>query len=148
MKRQKSAHPHPMDIHVGGRLRSARLLAGYSQGKLASFVGLTFQQVQKYEKGMNRIGASRLQQFAELLNVSPAYFFEGTDGAQPQPATANDLSELLDAGIDGDAARPQRQALDLLHHFGLVRDPATRASIVHLVKAAAAGATHTGGNPL
>jgi len=148
VKRQKSTHPHPMDIHVGSRLRSARLLAGYSQGKLASFVGLTFQQVQKYEKGMNRIGASRLQQFAELLNVSPAYFFEGTDGAQPQPATANDLSELLDAGIDGDAARPQRQALDLLHHFGLVRDPATRASIVHLVKAAAAGATHTGSNPL
>ncbi|MBX3455704.1 MAG: helix-turn-helix transcriptional regulator [Ferrovibrio sp.] len=139
-----------MDVHVGSRLRSARLLAGYSQGKLAAFVGLTFQQVQKYEKGMNRIGASRLQQFAELLNVSPAYFFEGVDGAQraPQPATANDLSELLDAGIEGDAARPQRQALDLLHHFGLVRDPATRASIVHLVKAAAAGATHTGNAPL
>lgn len=139
-----------MDAAVGARLRSARQLAGMSQTDLARRVGVTFQQVQKYEKGMNRIGASRLQQFAELLNVSPAYFFEGADGQQrmPQTATANDLSELLEAGIESENARPQRQALDLLHHFGLVRDPATRASIVHLVKAAAAGATQTNSSTL
>ena len=68
--------PNPVDQHVGSRVRMRRVLAGMSQERLGDALGLTFQQVQKYEKGTNRIGASRLQQIAAALNVSPAFFFE------------------------------------------------------------------------
>src|SRR6202161_905281 len=68
--------PNPTDKHVGSRVRMRRMLAGMSQEKLGDALGLTFQQVQKYEKGTNRIGASRLQQIAGILRVSPAFFFE------------------------------------------------------------------------
>jgi transcriptional regulator with XRE-family HTH domain len=79
--------PDPIDRHVGGRVRMRRLLLKMSQEKLGEALGLTFQQVQKYEKGMNRIGASRLQQIAKILNVAPAYFFDGAPAATVnQPA--------------------------------------------------------------
>ena len=79
--------PDPIDRHVGARVRMQRMLLKMSQEKLGEALGLTFQQVQKYEKGMNRIGASRLQQISKILNVPPAFFFEGAPGgggAQPQ----------------------------------------------------------------
>src|ERR1700727_3574896 len=68
--------PDPIDRHVGARVRMRRLILGMSQGKLGEALDVTFQQVQKYEKGANRIGASRLQQLARVLDVPPAYFFE------------------------------------------------------------------------
>jgi transcriptional regulator with XRE-family HTH domain len=68
--------PNPIDKHVGSRVRMRRVLIGMSQEKLGGALGLTFQQVQKYEKGTNRIGASRLQQIAGILSVPPAFFFE------------------------------------------------------------------------
>jgi transcriptional regulator with XRE-family HTH domain len=76
--------PNPIDKHVGSRVRMRRILIGMSQERLGGALGLTFQQVQKYEKGTNRIGASRLQQIAGVLNVPPAFFFEdmpATSGA-------------------------------------------------------------------
>ena len=75
--------PNPIDSHVGARLRMRRTLIGMSQEKLGAALGITFQQVQKYEKGANRIGASRLQDIARVLQVAPAFFFDGapsTDG--------------------------------------------------------------------
>ena len=69
--------PNPIDKHVGSRVRMRRVLLGMSQEKLGEALNLTFQQVQKYEKGTNRIGASRLQQISKTLNVPPAYFFDG-----------------------------------------------------------------------
>jgi len=69
--------PNPIDQHVGSRVRMRRVLIGMSQEKLGESLGLTFQQVQKYEKGTNRIGASRLQDISKTLNVPPAFFFEG-----------------------------------------------------------------------
>jgi len=69
--------PNPIDQHVGSRVRMRRVLIGMSQEKLGESLGLTFQQVQKYEKGTNRIGASRLQEISKTLNVPPAFFFEG-----------------------------------------------------------------------
>src|ERR1700732_4625168 len=69
--------PHPIDRHVGRRGRMRRVMLRMSQEKLGEALGLTFQQVQKYEKGTNRIGASRLQQISRTLDVPPAYFFEG-----------------------------------------------------------------------
>src|SRR5512132_3865923 len=69
--------PNPVDKHVGNRVRMRRMMLGMSQEKLGQALGLTFQQVQKYEKGMNRIGASRLQQISDILQVPAAFFFEG-----------------------------------------------------------------------
>ncbi len=72
-----SEHPHPVDIHVGHRVRERRILLGMSQSKLADALGITFQQVQKNEKGANRVGCSRLFDISEALGVSIPYFFEG-----------------------------------------------------------------------
>ncbi len=69
--------PNPIDKHVGSRVRMRRMMLGMSQEKLGDALGLTFQQVQKYEKGTNRIGASRLQQIAQILQVQVSFFFEG-----------------------------------------------------------------------
>jgi len=72
--------PNPTDKHVGARVRMRRMMLGMSQEKLGDALGLTFQQVQKYEKGANRIGASRLQQIAHILQVPVSFFFEGLAG--------------------------------------------------------------------
>ncbi|MSP33216.1 MAG: XRE family transcriptional regulator, partial [Pseudolabrys sp.] len=69
--------PNPIDKHVGSRVRMRRMMLSMSQGKLGDALGLTFQQVQKYEKGANRIGASRLQQISNILQVPVSFFFEG-----------------------------------------------------------------------
>lgn len=80
MPRRTTKGPNPIDIHVGSRLRKQRVMLGMSQASLAEAFGLTFQQVQKYESGMNRMGSSRLQQAASILGVPVSYFFEGGDG--------------------------------------------------------------------
>src|ERR1700722_6520927 len=74
--------PNPIDKHVGSRVRMRRMMLGMSQEKLGDALGLTVQQVQKYEKGTNRIGASRLQQISHILQVSVSFFFEGAPSAQ------------------------------------------------------------------
>ena|ERR1700733_5034813 len=71
---------NPVDRHVGTRIRMQRMARGFSQTELGKAVGVTFQQVQKYEKGVNRVGASRLQQIANALKVRPDFFFEGASG--------------------------------------------------------------------
>ncbi len=75
LPKKKPGETSPIDIHVGARLRQRRTLLGMSQGKLGDTVGLTFQQIQKYERGANRIGASRLYDLSRVLDVSIAYFF-------------------------------------------------------------------------
>src|SRR2546423_13379469 len=74
--------PNPIDKHVGSRVRMRRVLIGMSQEKLGEALGLTFQQVQKYEKGTNRIGASRLQQISIILGVPVSFFFDGSPGSE------------------------------------------------------------------
>src|SRR3954451_7917614 len=91
--------PNPIDIHVGSRVRLRRMMLSLSQEKLGNGLGLTFQQVQKYEKGTNRIGASRLQQIAQILQVPVSFFFEGApnqnprsdDAEAPSPAYVSDF---------------------------------------------------------
>src|ERR1700750_1950335 len=87
--------PNPIDKHVGSRVRMRRMMLSMSQEKLGDALGLTFQQVQKYEKGTNRIGASRLQQISHILQVPVSFFFEGapspqgqTDGMREAPSPA------------------------------------------------------------
>ena len=98
MPRVKTTRPSPIDIHVGSRVRKRRRMVGISQEKLGEALGLTFQQIQKYEKGVNRIGASRLQQAADILGVPVSFFFEGgadvpfeLDGSAPSPAYLDDF---------------------------------------------------------
>lgn len=89
--------PDPIDKHVGQRVRMQRMLLGLSQEKLGDAIGLTFQQVQKYEKGTNRISSSRLQHIADVFSVPVAFFFEGApsaDLATPGGAPADPLQEL------------------------------------------------------
>ena len=85
--------PNPIDMHVGSRVRMRRILIGMSQEKLGDALGLTFQQVQKYEKGTNRIGASRLQQIAKALDVVPSFFFDGMPAPEDRPAGAPGFAE-------------------------------------------------------
>ena len=125
---QKS--PNPTDKHVGGRVRMRRMMLGMSQTELGNSIGLTFQQVQKYEKGTNRIGAGRLQQIARILKVPVAVFFEGspreggaaseTDQA-PLPSYVNDFLATSDG-------------LALTKAFMQIKDANLRRRIVSLVQ--------------
>jgi transcriptional regulator with XRE-family HTH domain len=121
---------HPTDKHVGQRVRMRRLMLGLSQTKLADALGLTFQQVQKYEKGANRIGGSRLQHISQILQVPPAFFFEGVPQARDQPHPQTDapypqyVSEYL-ATPDG---------LHLTKAFMQITNAKLRRSIVNLVE--------------
>lgn len=86
--------PHHVDIHVGGRVKQRRLLCGYSQEQLAIFLGLTFQQVQKYEKGTNRISSSRLWEISQFLGTDIAYFYEELKKLASQKAPTDDPANL------------------------------------------------------
>ena len=133
--------PNPIDRHVGSRVRMRRVLLGMSQEKLGEALGLTFQQVQKYEKGTNRIGASRLQQISQSLNVPPAFFFdgaplafEGQPGAQGAPGFAeesNSSTFVLDFISTA-------EGLALNKAFARIQDPKVRKRIVDLVGTLAA----------
>lgn len=126
-----------VDVHVGNRLKLRRTMVGMSQDRLGQMVGLTFQQIQKYEKGANRIGASRLYQFATLLDVPPAYFFEGLEG---QPVTSRD-GRTLSAAVPADspAATITREDVELLRAFRGLQQPGLRRRIIDLIWAMNAG---------
>ena len=85
MTKTKIKISNPIDIHVGSRLHMCRLMLNLSQEKLGKALGITFQQVQKYEKGVNRMGSSRLQQAADILGVTVPFFFEGATGGTYKP---------------------------------------------------------------
>ena len=125
--------PNPVDRHVGSRVRMRRMMLGMSQEKLGDALGLTFQQVQKYEKGTNRIGASRVQQISQILQVSVAFLFEGapdlreptngTSGTQPAPSLAY-VSDFL----------ATQEGLALTKAFTRIKEAKLRRKIVDLVE--------------
>lgn len=121
--------PNPVDKYVGSRVRMRRIMLGMSQEKLGKALGLTFQQIQKYEKGTNRVGASRIQQIAEVLNVPVSFLFEGGPGAsraadEPEEASPNYVSDFLATS----------EGLALAGAFTRIADPKLRRSIVDLVE--------------
>ncbi len=121
--------PNPIDKHVGARVRMRRLILGMSQGKLGEALDVTFQQVQKYEKGANRIGASRLQQLARVLDVPPAYFFEDAPSGEPRVlglAEDEGHSHFVDF-------LSTSEGLQLNRAFASIRDPKVRKKILELV---------------
>jgi len=125
-------HPNPIDVHVGSRVRTRRLALGMSQEKLGAALGLTFQQVQKYEKGTNRIGASRLHYVSRILQVPIAHFFEGTPGQQKakgNPPSSTCVSDFL-ATTDG---------LSLAKAFTKIKHAKIRHHVVKFVDEIAGG---------
>ena len=125
----------PVDSYVGSRLRLQRTLMGMSQEKLGNSVGLTFQQIQKYEHGLNRIGASRLYQFCKVLDVPVSFFFDempGDMGSQPFST-----SQVQKATYDEDMSR--RETLELVRAYYRIDNRNTRKRIYELVKAVGAG---------
>jgi len=134
-RRQKSGRPNPIDVHVGGRLRLRRTLLGMSQEKLGDAIGLTFQQVQKYERGANRIGASRLFDLSRVLDVPVSFFFEDlSPAAGGQSATPSKGS-----ATDGYQPNPmmKRETLELVRAFLRIADPQIRRRLFDLTKAIA-----------
>ncbi len=99
---------HPVDVHVGKRIRHRRWMNGTTQQQLAEAVGIKFQQIQKYETGMNRVSASRLWDIASVLNVNVSFFFEGLDADQNKTASAQDMP--------GDILT-DKEALELLRSY-------------------------------
>jgi transcriptional regulator with XRE-family HTH domain len=119
--------PNPVDVHVGSRVRYRRMIVGMSQEKLGEKMNLTFQQIQKYEKGTNRIGASRLFQLSKILEVPVGYFFEDAFSSSA-PTHAQQEGYILDFVNS-------REGLDLNRAFAKIQDPKVRRRIIDLVRA-------------
>jgi transcriptional regulator with XRE-family HTH domain len=126
--------PNPIDIHVGSRVRLRRMMLGMSQERLGESIGITFQQIQKYEKGTNRIGASRLQHIARVLSVPVSFFFEDAPGAsveQPagmaEPKSTHYVVDFLSSA----------EGLQLNKAFIRIKEPKLRRRIIDLVRALA-----------
>lgn len=128
----ESKKPNPVDVHVGARVRFRRTMMGTSQEKLGEALGVTFQQVQKYEKGTNRVGASRLQKIAEVLQVPVSFFFEGYSGSDAQ------LDGLREADAEFVNDYPvSAESIQLNRAFGRITDPKVRRRILELVRSLA-----------
>lgn len=125
--------PNAIDSYVGSQVRMRRQLLGLSQERLAEQIGVTFQQVQKYEKGVNRIGASRLQRIAEVLNTSPSFFFQ-QDPSEPLSLAGLDLTVAADPVAE---FLHSKEGLALNKAFMKITDSHLREKIVALVKAMA-----------
>ncbi len=125
-----------VDLHVGRRVRMRRMLIGMSQTELAKRIGLTFQQIQKYERGINRIGASRLYDIAGILQVPPSYFFQGLDG-EPDAADGAPASEDDLASLEALQTIATRQGVELNRAFLKLTDPEIRRLIIELTRSIA-----------
>ncbi len=132
--------PSPIDVHVGGRVRLRRTLMGMSQERLGEALGLTFQQVQKYERGVNRIGASRLFDLARVLDVPIGFFFDdmpdslgGSGGGRRSMGLAEGQE-----GFEDDTLH-RRETLELVRAYYRITDPSVRKRVFDLIKSLAPG---------
>ena len=139
-----TSNPDPIDVHVGGRVRLRRMLIGMSQEKLGVALGLTFQQIQKYERGANRIGSSRLFRISQLLDVPVSFFFDDMPGVIV--GGGGGLREAGQTRFEADYFG-RRESQELLCNYYRISDTAVRKRLLSLVKAVAAseaGAAETG----
>ena len=135
---EREGRPSPIDVHVGTRIRLRRTLLGMSQERLGEALGLTFQQVQKYERGVNRVGASRLFDLSRVLDVPISFFFDdmpesltnsfGVPSGR-RPATQTQSAEGL-----GDEPLNRRETLELVRAYYRITDPAIRKRVFELIK--------------
>lgn len=127
--------PHPIDIHVGKRLRQRRTILGMSQEAIGDAIGVTFQQIQKYERGVNRIGSSRLYEFSRILSVPVAYFFEELEkGPSLTPNTVGLSEEAPPFAHDKISSR---ETLEIMRAYYRISDPRVRKRVFDLVKSLA-----------
>ncbi len=142
-KKKTKGIPDHIDKHVGQRLRSRRTLMGLSQEKLAESIGVTFQQVQKYERGTNRVSASRLYSFSKILNVSIDYFYDGMEelkkpitGMSDNEQEGFDVSQIKGKKIPENIMN-RKETIDLTKAYYSVEDEQRRKEILKLVKSMA-----------
>ncbi|MEJ6781809.1 helix-turn-helix domain-containing protein [Aminobacter sp. Piv2-1] len=131
MEKENKKKPNPTDVHVGGRIRLRRNMLGMSQEKLGESLGITFQQIQKYEKGTNRVGASRLQAIASILSVPVAFFFEDAPGQEgtEHRGLAEDASTSFVVDFLSSA-----EGLQLNRAFARISNPKVRRKVIELAK--------------
>jgi transcriptional regulator with XRE-family HTH domain len=127
--------PNPIDVHVGGRVRLRRMMLGMSQERLGEQLGITFQQIQKYEKGTNRIGASRLQNIATVLSVPVGFFFDGAPGQGSNGAADSKSGSYVVDFLSSS------EGLQLNRAFVRISDSKVRRRVVDLVRALAGDAS-------
>ncbi len=134
--RRRVENPDPVDIHVGARLRLRRNLLGMSQDQLGKASGLTFQQIQKYERGINRMGASRLFQMGQILKVPVTYFFDDMSQlvGENMGLAENPQAVLEDVGGARNLLN-RRETLELIRAYYRITDPRQRRKIYELIKA-------------
>lgn len=137
---EREARPSPIDSHVGTRIRLRRTLLGMSQERLGESLGLTFQQVQKYERGVNRVGASRLFDLSRVLDVPISFFFDdmpeslaGLHGSGQTTRAAGGFADRADA-YGTDEALNRRETLELVRAYYRIVDPAVRKRVFDLIK--------------
>ena len=131
--------PNPVDVHVGRRLRARRTILGISQEKLGEQLGLTFQQIQKYERGTNRVSSSRLFDLTRVLDVPIAYFFDemGDDVAAQSPGTLQGrVPDMIEVQLDPTA---RRETLELVRAYYRIPDEQVRRKLVNMIRSIAAG---------
>jgi transcriptional regulator with XRE-family HTH domain len=143
--RPKTEVPNPIDVRVGARLRLRRNMLGFSQEKLGKAIGLTFQQVQKYERGANRIGASRLYELSRVLDVPISFFFDDTDPVRA-PAMGG-VAKPPDQVFEANPPHKQ-ETIELVRAYRAIEDAMVRQRLLDFVKALAAEATSPPKNSL
>lgn len=135
-ERSNSRRANPVDKHVGERVRMRRMVLGMSQERLGEQLGLTFQQVQKYEKGVNRVGASRLFDLAHVLGVPIQYFYENMPSSLSGHASAPGMADAPGESYVADFLS-SRDSIELNKAFARITDPRIRRSIVDMVRSVA-----------
>ena len=140
MAETPESRPSPVDVHVGARIRLRRTLMGMSQERLGDALGLTFQQVQKYERGINRVGASRLFDLSRILDVPISFFYDNMDPAQASSGSAGfggvqGFAEGQDSyGSGTDENMSKRETLELVRAYYRIADPMVRKRVFELIK--------------
>ena len=145
--RPKTGKPNPIDVHVGSRVRLRRTLLGMSQEKLGEAIGLTFQQVQKYERGANRIGASRLFDLSRVLDVPVSFFFDDMpadpDSIPTSEGSVGGFGEEKSSSFEPDPMA-KRETLELVRAYYRITDPQVRKRLFELTKSVANAANAEG----
>ena len=131
MVKRKKTSSHPVDVHVGSQLKARRNLLGLSQDDLAQEVELTYQQIQKYESGSNRIGASRLFEFSKILSVAVSYFFDGLD-MKKRPGFAENKQAAF--SVIDDNLMNKKETFELVRSYYQIKDPKLRSQLLEMAK--------------
>ena len=136
---------HPVDIHVGKRLRLKRTMLGLSQEAIGNAIGVSFQQIQKYERGINRMGSSRLYEFGRLMHVPISYFFESFENAGAGAEKVYPLGGMAERKQESFVAEQfsSRESVDLLRNYYRISDPAVRKKVSDLIKSMALQDKHS-----